>query len=95
MILGDHTAVICVRNARCWDVTVEEGGVDEVTHRIAHTMCLTALLLPFCTRQLCVELRELGTIGRGHPPLQFMLDSHIVVCSMQTVLVSLSTLFDT
>ena len=50
MILGDHTAVICVRNARCWDVTVEEGGVDEVTHRIAHTMCLTALLLPFCTR---------------------------------------------
>ena len=49
MILGGHTAVICVRNARCWDVTVEEGGVDEVTHRIAHNMCLTALLLPFCT----------------------------------------------
>ena len=49
MILGGHTAVICVRNARCWGVTVEEGGVDKVTHRIAHNMCLTALLLLFCT----------------------------------------------
>ena len=48
MILGDHTAVICVRNARSWDVTVEEGGVDEVIHRIACATtpaCLTALHL--------------------------------------------------
>ena len=38
--------MICVRNARSWDVTVEEGGVDEVTHRIACAItpaCLTAL----------------------------------------------------
>lgn len=46
MILGGHTAVICVRNARSWDVTVVEGGVDEVIHRIACATtpaCLTAL----------------------------------------------------
>ena len=50
MILGGHTAVICVRNARCWGVTVEEGsGVDKVIHRIAHNSipaCLTALHMP-------------------------------------------------
>ena len=40
--------MICVRNARSWDVTVEEGGVDEVIHRIACATtpaCLTALHL--------------------------------------------------
>ena len=36
MILGGHTAVICVRNARCWDMTVEAGGVDEVTHLLLY-----------------------------------------------------------
>ena len=50
MILGGHTAVICVRNARCWGVTVEEGGVDEVTHRIAHNVsyCFTSAVLYSC-----------------------------------------------
>ena len=57
--------MICVRNARCWDMTVEEGGVDEVTHTIAHNtlpiLLVTVLHLPFysCYTQLCVELREL------------------------------------
>ena len=52
MILGGHTAVICVRNARCWDVTVEAGGVDEVTHLLLYILYLCMCYVAVCRKDI-------------------------------------------
>ena len=60
MILGGHTAEICVRNARCWGITAQSRAALMKSHTEQHTMHV--LLLYICHVKFVlhvVELREL------------------------------------
>ena len=60
MILGGHTAVICVRNARSWGITAQSRAALMKSHTEQHTMHVLQFYI--CHVKLVlyvVELRKL------------------------------------